>query len=34
LLNLDKLEKKLIYGQILSFAQTLKTLDALPTSDF
>jgi hypothetical protein len=34
LLNLDKLEKKLIYGQILSFAQTVKTLDALPTSDF
>jgi hypothetical protein len=33
-LNLDKLEKALIYGQILSFARTIKTLDAQPTSAF
>jgi hypothetical protein len=33
-LNLDKLDKALIYGQILSFARTIKTLDAQPTSAF
>lgn len=33
-LNLDKLDKALIYGQILSFARTIKTLDAQSTSAF
>ena len=33
-LNLDKLDKALIYGQILSFARTIRTLDAEPTSAF
>jgi hypothetical protein len=33
-LNLDKLDKALIYGQILSFARTIKTLDERSTSDF
>jgi hypothetical protein len=33
-LNLDKLDKALIYGQILSFARTIRTLDAQPTSAF
>lgn len=33
-LNLDKLDKRLIYGQILSFARTIMTLDAKPPSDF
>jgi hypothetical protein len=34
LLNLDKLDKQLIYGQILSFARTISVLDAAPASDF
>ena len=34
LLNLDKLDKKLIYGQILSFARTISALDAAPATDF
>ena len=33
-LNLDKLDKRLIYGQILSFAKTISTLDAAPAEDF
>jgi hypothetical protein len=32
LLNLDKLDKKLAYGQTLTFAQTIQTLDHTPTS--
>jgi hypothetical protein len=28
LLNLDKLDKQLIYGQILTFARTISKLDA------
>ena len=34
LLNLDKLDKKLISGQILSFAMTISALDAAPATDF
>jgi MYXO-CTERM domain-containing protein len=34
LLNLDKLDKRLIYGQILSFARTISVLDAKPATDF
>lgn len=34
LLNLDKLDKRLIHGQIQSFARTINTLDAAPTTDF
>ena len=34
LLNLDKLDKRLIYGQILSFARTISALDTAPVSDF
>jgi hypothetical protein len=34
LLNLDKLDKRLIYGQILSFARTISALDAAPTAAF
>ena len=34
LLNLDKLDKRLIYGQILTFARTISTLDAAPATDF
>ena len=34
LLNLDKLDKKLTYGQILSFARTIRALDAAPATDF
>ena len=34
LLNLDKLDKQLIYGQILSFARTISALDAAPATDF
>ncbi len=34
MLDLDKLDKRLMYGQILSFAQTLVTLDAAPTTAF
>jgi hypothetical protein len=34
LLNLDKLDKRLIYGQILSFAGTISALDAAPATDF
>jgi hypothetical protein len=33
-LNLDKLDKQLIYGQILSFARTISALDAARTVDF
>jgi hypothetical protein len=33
-LNLDKLDKHLIYGQILSFAKTISALDAAPTDAF
>jgi MYXO-CTERM domain-containing protein len=33
LLNLDKLDKKLIYAQIQSFARTISTLDAAPAAD-
>jgi hypothetical protein len=33
-LNLGKLDKDLIYGQILSFARTISALDAAPTEDF
>jgi hypothetical protein len=32
LLNLDKLDKELIYGQILSFAKTISALDAAPAT--
>jgi hypothetical protein len=32
LLDLDKLDKKLMYGQILTLATTLETLDAAPAS--
>jgi hypothetical protein len=34
LLNLDKLDKRLIYGQILSFARTISALDAAPAANF
>ena len=34
LLNLDKLDKQLIYGQILSFCRTISALDAAPATDF
>jgi hypothetical protein len=34
LLNLEKLDKRLIYGQILSFAGTISALDAAPATDF
>ena len=34
LLNLDKLDKHLIYGQIQSFARTISTLDAAEAADF
>jgi hypothetical protein len=34
LLNLDKLDKRLIYGQILSFCRTISTLDVAPATDF
>jgi hypothetical protein len=34
LLNLDKLDKRLIHGQILSFAKTISALDAAPAADF
>jgi MYXO-CTERM domain-containing protein len=34
LLNLDKLDKRLIYGQILSFARTISALDAAAATDF
>ena len=34
LLNLDKLDKRLIYGQILSFARTISALDTAPATDF
>jgi hypothetical protein len=33
-LNLDKLDKRLIYGQILSFARTISALDAAQAEDF
>ena len=33
LLNLDKLDKHLIYGQIQSFARTISTLDAAEAAD-
>ena len=32
LLDLDKLDQRLMYGQILALAQTIGTLDALPAS--
>jgi len=32
LLDLDKLDQRLMYGQILALAQTISTLDALPVS--
>jgi hypothetical protein len=31
-LDLDKLDKNLMYGQILSFARTIRALDATPAS--
>lgn len=34
LLNLEQLDKNLMYGQILTFARTIETLDAAPTSAF
>jgi hypothetical protein len=34
LLNLDKLDKRLIYGQILSFARAISALDAAPAIEF
>jgi hypothetical protein len=34
LLNLDKLDKRLIYGQILTFAETISSLDAAPADAF
>lgn len=34
LLDLDKLDKRLAYGQILSFARTITTLDRAPASAF
>jgi MYXO-CTERM domain-containing protein len=34
LLNLDKLDKRLIYGQIVSFARTISALDAAPATNF
>jgi len=34
LLNLDKLDKQLIYGQIQSFARTIETLDGQPAEAF
>jgi hypothetical protein len=33
-LNLDKLDPRLIYGQILSFARTISALDAAPATAF
>ena len=33
-LDLDKLDKRLMYGQILSFARTIRTLDAAPAAAF
>jgi hypothetical protein len=32
--NLDKLDKRLIYGQIQTFARTISTLDAKPAEEF
>jgi hypothetical protein len=32
--NLDKLDKRLIYGQIQTFARTIITLDAKPAEEF
>ncbi len=32
LLDLDKLDKRLMYGQIVAFAQTIEALDAAPAS--
>jgi hypothetical protein len=34
LLNLDKLDKNLIYAQILTFARTIQTLDQAPAAAF
>jgi hypothetical protein len=34
LLDLDKLDKHLAYGQILSFARTIRTLDRAPAAAF
>jgi hypothetical protein len=34
MLDLDKLDKRLAYGQILSFARTITTLDRAPASAF
>ncbi len=34
LLNLDKLDKRLIYGQILTFAEAISALDAAPATAF
>ena len=34
LLNLDKLDKRLIYGQILSFSRTISALDIAPATAF
>ena len=31
-LNLDKLDKNLMYGQILTCANTIETLDRTPTN--
>jgi len=33
LLDLDKLDKHLMYGQILTFAQAIQALDATPSAD-
>jgi len=32
LLDLDKLDMRLMYGEILAFAQTIQALDAAPAS--
>ncbi|MGH3866899.1 MAG: hypothetical protein ACRDQ4_12310 [Pseudonocardiaceae bacterium] len=32
-LDLDKLDKNVIYGQIPTFANTIKTLDHTPSSE-
>jgi len=33
-LNLDKLDKRLIYGQIQSFCRTISALDVAAATDF
>ncbi len=32
LLDLDKLDRRLVYGEVLAFAQAVKALDAAPAA--